>query len=133
MPVQYSCHGANISPPLQWGGVPAGATQMFVLVLNLNGQSEGPIRWAVGGIAPGAGGFAADQLPPGAIVGRSSDGHAGWVGPCPTGSQPETMVMLVYALRHEINLKPGFDPATVQRQLAGDAVATGTAYGVYKK
>lgn len=132
MPVQYSCHGANVSPPLQWSGVPAGATQMFLLALSLNGQSKGPIRWAVGGIDPSAGGFGAGQLPAGAIVGRSSNGHTGWVGPCPTGSQPETMVMLAYALRNKISLNPGFDPATVQRQLVGDTVATGIAYGVYK-
>jgi phosphatidylethanolamine-binding protein (PEBP) family uncharacterized protein len=132
MPVQYSCHGANTSPPLQWSKVPAGATQMFVLGLSLNGQSKGPIRWAVGGIDPSAGGFGAGQLPAGAVVGRSSDGHSGWVGPCPTGSQPETMVMLVYALRNKIDLAPGFEPSTVQRQLAGDTVASGIVYGVYK-
>ncbi len=132
MPVQYSCHGANISPPLQWSGMPAGAKQVFLLVLSLNGQSKGPIRWAVGGIDPSAGGFPAGQLPAGAIVGRSSDGHAGWAGPCPAANQPETMVMLVYGLRNKISLSPAFDPATVQRQLAGDAVATGIAYGIYR-
>ncbi len=132
MPVQYSCHGANTSPPLQWSKVPAGATQMFVLALSLNGESKGPIRWAVGGIDPGAGGFAAGQLPAGAVVGRSSDGHPGWVGPCPSGSRPETMVMLVYALRNKISLSPGFEPATVQHQLAGDTVGSGIVYGIFK-
>jgi phosphatidylethanolamine-binding protein (PEBP) family uncharacterized protein len=133
VPVQYTCHGANLSPPLQWSHVPAGTAQMFLLALSLNGESKGPIRWAVGGIDPSAGGFGSGQLPAGAVVGRSSDGHVGWVGPCPAGSQPETVVVLVYALRSKLNLAPGFEPSTVQRQLSGDTLASGVVYGAYKQ
>ncbi len=132
IPVQYTCHGSNLPPPLQWSHVPAGTTQMFLLALSLNGESKGPIRWAVGGISPSAGGFGPAHLPAGAVVGRSSDGHVGWVGPCPAGSQPETIVVLMYALRSKLNLRPGFEPSTVQRELSGDTLASGVAYGAYR-
>jgi phosphatidylethanolamine-binding protein (PEBP) family uncharacterized protein len=130
--VRYTCAGGNVSPPLQWGHVPAGTAQMFLLALSLNGQAQGPIRWAVGGLDPSSGGFGAGRLPAGAVVGRSSNGNTGWVGPCPARGQSQTLVVLVYALRHKLSLASGFESSTVQRQLAGNTVASGVAYGAYR-
>jgi len=104
-----------------------------VLALSLTAGSQGAIRWAVGGINPGSGGFAAGQLPPGAVVGRSSDGHVGWAGICPTGGKPQAIIMLVYALKRPLNLAAGFDPRTVQSQLRGNTLGSGIVYGAYKR
>src|ERR1700686_1033573 len=75
IPARYTCDGANVSPPLQWGKLPVGTSQLFVLALSLTAGASGAVRWAVGGIDPSSGGFPAGQLPPGAVAGRSSDGH----------------------------------------------------------
>jgi phosphatidylethanolamine-binding protein (PEBP) family uncharacterized protein len=132
IPVRYTCNGGNVSPPLQWGKLPAGTSQMLVLALSLSAGAQGAIRWAVGGINPSSGGFAAGQLPPGAVVGRSSDGHIGWSGICPVGGKPQAIIVLVYALKHPLSLATGFDPRVVQGQLRGNTLATGLVYGAYK-
>jgi phosphatidylethanolamine-binding protein (PEBP) family uncharacterized protein len=133
IPARYTCAGGNVSPPLQWGKLPAGASQLFLLALSLTAGAQGAIRWAVGGIDPSSGGFPAGQLPPGAVAGRSSDGHIGWTGICGAAGKPQAIIVLVYALRHPLHLASGFDPRTVQSQLAGNTVGTGVVYGAYKK
>ena len=133
IPVRYTCDGGNVSPPLQWGKLPTGTSQLLVLALSLSAGAQGAIRWAVGGINPSSGGFAAGQLPPGAVVGRSSDGHVGWSGICPVGGKPQAIIVLVYALKHPLSLTPGFDPRSVQSQLRGNTLGSGIVYGAYKR
>ncbi len=131
--MRYTCDGGNVSPPLQWGKLPAGTSQLLVLALSLTAGAQGAIRWAVGGINPSSGGFAAGQLPPGAVVGRSSNGHVGWAGICPEGKKPQAIIMLVYALKHPLSITSGFDPRTVQGQLRGNTLGSGIVYGAYKR
>lgn len=133
IPVRYTCDGGNVSPPLQWGKLPSGTSQLFVLALSLTAGKGGAIRWAVGGITPGSRGFPSGQLPPGAVAGRSSDGHVGWSGICGAAGKPQAIIVLVYALRHPLQLASGFDPRTVQSQLTGNTLGTGVVYGAYKK
>lgn len=134
IPARYTCTAGNVSPPLQWGKLPAGTEQLVLFAISLNGEpSQGPIRWAVSDINPSSGGFAAGQLPAGAVVGRSSEGHDGWVGPCPAKGRTQSMVILVYALRHKVKLATGFEPSTAQHRVVGNALATGLVYGTYTR
>jgi hypothetical protein len=133
IPARYTCDGGNVSPPLQWGKLPAGTSQLFVLALSLTAGAGGAIRWAVGGIDPSSGGIPAGQLPPGAVAGRSSDGHIGWSGICGAAGKPQAIIVLAYALRHPLHLSSGFDPRTVQSQLSGNSLGTGVVYGAYRK
>lgn len=133
IPAHYACGASNVSPPLQWGKLPAGTSQLFVLALSLTAGAQGAIRWAVGGIDPSSGGIPAGGLPPGAVAGRSSDGHVGWTGICGTPGKPQAVILFVYALAHPLHLSPGFDPRTVQSQLAGNTLGNGIVYGAYKK
>lgn len=133
IPARYTCDGGNVSPPLQWGKLPAGTSQLFVLALSLTAGAQGAIRWAVGGIDPSSNGIPSGGLPPGAVAGRSSDGHIGWTGICGVPGKPQAVIVLVYALAHPLHLSPGFDPRTVQSQLAGNTIGNGIVYGAYKK
>jgi phosphatidylethanolamine-binding protein (PEBP) family uncharacterized protein len=104
---------------------------MLVLALSLSGGAHRAIRWAVGGLDPATGGFATGQLPPGAVVGRNSEGRAGWADICPARGTVQSVVLLVYALRHKLNLAPGFEVSSVQSQLPTDTLANGVVYGTY--
>jgi phosphatidylethanolamine-binding protein (PEBP) family uncharacterized protein len=133
IPVRYTCNGGNVSPSLRWGKVPPGTAQMFLIALSLTAGTGGAIRWAVGGIDPAAGGFAAGQLPAGAIVGRNSEGHVGWAGACPVKGKTQSIIMLVYALRRKLNLAPGFEASSAQRQLSGNTLSNGVVFGSYQQ
>jgi Raf kinase inhibitor-like YbhB/YbcL family protein len=133
IPVRYTCEGGNVSPPLQWGKLPAGTTQMFLVALSLTAGAGGAIRWVVGGIDPSSGGFAAGQLPAGAVVGRNSEGHMGWAGACPAKGKKQSIIVLVYALHNKLNLAPGFQASSAQRQLAGNTLSNGVVFGSYQR
>jgi phosphatidylethanolamine-binding protein (PEBP) family uncharacterized protein len=131
--VRYTCEGGNVSPSLQWGKLPPGTAQLFLVALSLNSGKGGAIRWSVAGIDPSSGGFAAGQLPAGAVVGRNSEGHTTWAGACPAKGKAQNLIMLVYALRNKLSLATGFEASSVQRQLAGNTLANGVVFGTYQR
>jgi phosphatidylethanolamine-binding protein (PEBP) family uncharacterized protein len=137
IPAQYTCDGANVSPPLEWQHVPAKAAALVLFIID--DSSSGPasgIRWIVGDISPTAKGVAAGKTPAGGIVGSDTQGHSGYGGICPEHGKTSTIEFVLYALRKPISLTPGFSPATAEgeygagKDLLGSAAVT---YAVYHR
>lgn len=137
IPAQYTCDGADQSPPLQWQNVPSGAAALVLFVID--DSSSGPasgIRWIVGDISPTAKGVAAGQTPAGGIVGADTQGHSGYGGICPPHGKTSTVELVLYALRKQIPLSPGFAAAVAEseygagKDLMGSAAVT---YAVYHR
>lgn len=87
IPAEYTCDGADISPPLSWSGVPP-ATKSLVLVVQDPDAPSGVFpHWAAFDIAPNAGGLAAgygrSRPAAGFREGRNGFGGTGYRGPCP--------------------------------------------------
>ena len=81
IPVQYSCKGANIAPPLTWSA-PLGAA----LVVDDPDAVRGPyIHWIVIGIPPGSGSTGDGQTPAGGNSLPNTAGQPTYTGPCPPG------------------------------------------------
>jgi Raf kinase inhibitor-like YbhB/YbcL family protein len=79
IPAQYTCKGANVSPPLAWSAPLGGA-----LVVDDTDAPRGPyVHWIVVGIPPGPGSTADGQTPAGGTSLPNSAGQAGYSGPCP--------------------------------------------------
>ncbi|OBA77061.1 hypothetical protein A5641_20095 [Mycobacterium sp. 1554424.7] len=79
IPAQYTCKGANVSPPLTWSAPLGGA-----LVVDDTDAPRGPyVHWIVVGIPPGPGSTADGQTPAGGTSLPNSAGQAGYSGPCP--------------------------------------------------
>jgi peptidylprolyl isomerase len=131
IPARYTCAGANISPPLEWHGVPSGTAELFLLVINLSGGSN-PIQWAVAGIPPSATGMSAGSLPAGAVEGASGggSGKTGWGGICSVDSQPRQLGFLLYALRRKQGLKSGFNAMAARNGVKG-TLAMGVMLATY--
>jgi phosphatidylethanolamine-binding protein (PEBP) family uncharacterized protein len=137
IPTQYTCDGANTSPPLEWHNVSpkAAALVLFVIDDTSTGSASG-IRWVVGDISPTAKGVAAGAVPEGGIVGSDTQGHSGYGGICPAHGQTSTIQFVLYALNKKIPLSPGFQPAVAEseygagKDLLGEAAVT---YAVYHR
>ena len=87
IPAQYTCDGADISPPLTWSGVPSGA-QSLVLVVEDPDAPSGVFRhWAVFDIPAGSrgldAGYSAARPATGFHEARNDFGKPGYGGPCP--------------------------------------------------
>lgn len=87
IPSQYTCDGADISPPLAWSGVPDG-TKSLVLVVEDPDAPSGVFRhWAAFDIPAGSrgldAGYGANRPAAGFRESRNDFGKAGYGGPCP--------------------------------------------------
>ena len=87
IPLQYTCDGADISPPLTWSGVPNG-TQSLVVVIEDPDAPSGVFRhWATFDIPAGSrglgAGYSATRLSTGFHEARNEFGKSGYDGPCP--------------------------------------------------
>jgi phosphatidylethanolamine-binding protein (PEBP) family uncharacterized protein len=137
IPTQYTCDGADISPPLQWQNVPSGAAALVLFAID--DSSTGPasgIRWAVGDIDPTAKGVEAGKTPTGGIVGADTQGHAGYGGICPPHGKTSTVEFVLYALRRQIPLSPGFTPAIAESEYGASKDLMGSAavtYAIYHR
>lgn len=130
---QYTCDGADISPPLQWHDVPHGTAELFLLAIDLGGSSSEAIQWSVAGISPSSSGIPAGGLPPGAVAGLNSAGKVGWSGICGAKGQLQRVAFLFYALNHKLDLKSGFNPIQARSGLKGATLATGLTAATYKR
>jgi phosphatidylethanolamine-binding protein (PEBP) family uncharacterized protein len=123
---QYTCRGANVSPPVDWVGVPSDAKEILVLARTLVAPGRFVVNWAVAGISPSAPGIAEGKVPAGAIVGRNSFGRVGY-SLCPAkGARVGLVVIAVNALPHKLGLPPGFDPAVVNAESTQPGVQWGS-------
>jgi phosphatidylethanolamine-binding protein (PEBP) family uncharacterized protein len=130
---RYTCDGANLSPPLEWHGVPHGTAELFLLAIDLSGSANDAIQWAVAGIPPSAGGLSAGALPAGAVTGTNSAGKTDWGGVCGAKGQLHHVAFLFYALSHKLGLKAGFNPVLARSGLKGATLATGLTLATYQR
>jgi Raf kinase inhibitor-like YbhB/YbcL family protein len=137
IPSQYTCDGANISPPLEWQNVPAKAAALVLIMIDdsATGPSSG-IRWFVADINPSSKGVAAGKIPEGAIVGSDTQGKSGYGGICPPAGKTSTIQFTLYALSKKIPLTPGFQPSLAESEYGAGKLlmgAAGTTYANYHR
>lgn len=129
IPDQYTCRGRDVSPPLQWANLPAGVTELAVVVVDLD--AGGFVHWTVTGISPTVGGLEEGQLPEGAVAGPNAFGSTGWRGPCPPEGQ-HTYEFRLIALSAAPSLPTGIEAQqAVNRIVALPSLAVATITGTF--
>ena len=103
IPEQYSCKGANTSPPLAWTGIPGDAAALALVVDDPDAPGGTYRHWIVVDIPPATTGARQGQPPAGGRQLPNSAGKAGYDGPCPP-SGTHHYRFTVYALRHRLDL-----------------------------
>jgi hypothetical protein len=92
IPALHTCEGADVSPPLEWQGVPAAARSLALIVDDPDAPDpRAPkmawVHWLVYDLPPTASGLAQGAagvgLPGGARQGLNDWKRAGYGGPCP--------------------------------------------------
>jgi Raf kinase inhibitor-like YbhB/YbcL family protein len=99
IPVQFTCDGENISPPLSWSTVPEGATELRISLRDPDAPGGTFTHWLVTGIDPSSSDIDQGSVPVGATEEVNSFGERGYGGPCPPrGDDPHRYVFGVEAL-----------------------------------
>lgn len=134
IPAQYTCDGANVSPPLRWQHLPAHTKELVLFAIDDSSDgSEGGIRWIVAGIDPSLSGISAGQLPAGAVVGLNGSGKATYGGICPAKGKTASVEFVLWALRKTIPLSNGFIPAVAEHDYSHSELASATTYATYTR
>jgi Raf kinase inhibitor-like YbhB/YbcL family protein len=111
VPTRYTCRADDVSPPLLWTGVPAGAVELALVVRDID--AEGFVHWVVAGLTPDLGGIAEGSPPASAVQAANDFGRPGWAGPCPPAGT-HAYEFRVYALAQPSGVvagEPGADAA----------------------
>lgn len=99
------CKGRNVSPALEWSGVPADARSLALTVYDPDAPSgSGWWHWEVVNIPPKttklAEGASAGKMPKGSMQARNDFGKSEYDGPCPpAGDKPHRYIFTIYALK----------------------------------
>jgi Raf kinase inhibitor-like YbhB/YbcL family protein len=128
IPVQYTCKGANMAPPLAWSA-PSGAA----LVVDDPDAARGPyVHWIVTGIAPGSGSTADGQTPAGGSSLPNSAGQPGYTGPCPpAGTGTHHYRFTLYQLPATLQLPAGLAGGQAAQAIAQAATAQAQLTGTF--
>lgn len=121
IPIEHSCDGDDVSPPLAWEGAPEG-TEGFVLIVDDPDAPMGAwVHWVVYDLPPGTRELG-EAVPPRTILaaggthGENSWGKIGYGGPCPPGGT-HRYVFKLYALDARLGLDPGSGKRAVVRAM----------------
>ena len=128
IPVQYTCKGADIAPPLAWSAPLGGA----LVVDDPDAVNGLYVHWVVIGIAPGSGSTADGQTPAGATVLPNTAGQPGYKGPCPpAGTGTHHYRFTLYQLPNDYQLPGGLGGVQAAQTIAGAATAQAQLTGMF--
>ena len=93
IPKLYTCEGKDISPPLAWSGVPAGAKSLAMIMDDPDAPDPAAprmtwVHWVLWDLPPDATGLPEGvrdaQLPAGSKIGMNDMNDFAYGGPCPS-------------------------------------------------
>lgn len=137
IPAQYTCDGADISPPLTWTGGPGG-TQSYALIADDPDAPVGTwVHWVLYNIPATATSLPEnvakkESLSDGTVQGVNDFKRYGYGGPCPPGGT-HRYFFKVYALDTVLKTGPGLTKKKLLREIEGHILGQGELMGTYSR
>ncbi|WP_103939141.1 YbhB/YbcL family Raf kinase inhibitor-like protein [Thermomonospora echinospora] len=132
IPREYSHQAGDVSPPLEWTGVPDEAVELVLTCEDPDAPVGTFVHWLVAGIPPETGGVDAGEQVTDAVPGRNDYGTAGYGGPHPPpGDDPHRYFFRLTALAEPSGLRPGFTVDDLREAVEEKVVGTGTLVGTF--
>ena len=142
IPARHTCEGADVSPPLAWTGVPAGAKSLALVVDDPDAPDPAHpkmtwVHWVLYNLPASATGLpegvAHTALPAGTVEGTNDWRRTGWGGPCPPIGRHRYFFKL-YALDAALPKALGAaTKAALEKAMRGRVLAGATLVGTYQK
>jgi Raf kinase inhibitor-like YbhB/YbcL family protein len=141
IPTEYTCDGANSSPPLRISGVPEETAALALVVDDPDVPTPDRrfVHWLLWNLPADT-----EQVPQsvprgpsvselgGAVQGTNDADEVGYSGPCPPGADgPHTYRFFLYALEEEIELEAGATRDQLDAAIEGKVVAETRLEGTY--
>ena len=138
IPTEYTCEGANTSPPLRWSGAPPD-TGAFALLVDDPDAPRGTFdHWVVYDLPasttklpPGV--PAGDALAGGGKQGKNGIDQTGYMGPCPPPGPEHHYRFRLFALDAPLDLAPGRSKADVENAMDTHILAETVLTGLFSR
>lgn len=132
IPAEYTCDGANQSPPLVVVGVPPRAMSLALIVHDPDAPGGDFVHWTIWNMAPTTKSFGSGSLPLGAIEGKTDFGRSGYGGPCPPSGSHRYLFTL-YAVDLPISLDPSSTRPQLEQAMAGHILDQAVLTATYRR
>lgn len=137
IPSDFTCDGADMSPPIEWSGIPQNAQSLALIANDPDAPGGDWVHWVIYDLPPNLPGLppgvsAVETLPMGGVQGRTDFGRIGYGGPCPP-SGSHRYFFKVYVLDQMLGLKPGATKKELLKAMKGHVLAEGQLMGKYQR
>ena len=141
IPARHTCDGDDVSPPLQWSGLPAGTGSLALIVDDPDAPDPAAprmtwVHWVLYNLPATADGLpegvSAAQLPAGTREGTNDWKRTGYGGPCPPIGQHRYFHKL-YALDTELPDLGRPSKAQLLKAIEGHVLAQAELIGTYQR
>jgi Raf kinase inhibitor-like YbhB/YbcL family protein len=131
VPTRHTCMGENISPPFQFGDLPA-ETRSLVLIVEDRDATPNPwIHWLAFNIPATTTSVPAGHIPAGGTEGIANGGTHGYEGPCPKYfSGTHHYHFQLYALDIVLGLTASADKSQVAASMQNHIIDSTTLVGL---
>jgi len=144
MPVKFTCDGNDVSPKLQWSGVPDNAKSLALICDDPDAPLGTWVHWVIFNIPPDVDEFDEKYTPSKGLSKAFSRGEGpidgindfrcyGYNGPCPPKGPAHRYYFKLYALDMALNLKTGATKADVEQAMHGHVIAQTELIGKYQR
>lgn len=145
IPRRYTGEGEDISPPLQWTGLPTGTQELALICDDPDAPTPEPwVHWVLYKIPPQTTGLpeglpktAQLSHPPGAMQGKNSwttGQMIGYRGPMPPpGHGVHHYHFTLYALDAPLSIQPGETKKNLLKKMEGHILAAAELIGTYQR
>ncbi len=137
IPGKYTCDGADVSPPLNWGALPAGTKSLALICDDPDAPVGTWVHWVYYDIPAGTEGLpenvAPDERPTeGGTQGINDFRKIGYGGPCPPGGTHRYYFKL-YALDTTLNLSSGATKKQLLKAMEKHIIGQTQLMGKYRR
>ena len=137
IPRQYTCDGINISPPLEWTGLPKSAKTIAIIADDPDAPAGTWVHWVIFNLPADTLGMvenvpATEDVAGGGLQGKNDFQKIGYGGPCPP-SGTHRYFFKIYALDGELPLKAGATKSEVEKASEGHIVGQAQLMGTYRR
>jgi Raf kinase inhibitor-like YbhB/YbcL family protein len=142
IPRRYTADGEDLSPPLNWTGVPQGTQELALIVDDPDAPRAEPwVHWVlykipadVQALPEGLPPTPTLDFPPGARQGKNSWGTYGYRGPAPPrGHGTHHYHFRLYALDAPLATAQGLDKQGLLKAMKGHVLAEAELVGTYER
>ncbi len=129
IPAEFTCNGANVSPPLKFSNLPSSAESLVLIVDDPDANNW--VHWLVWNILPNITGLSKGEniaFP----QGKNSFGNQKYDGPCPPSATHRYFFRL-YALDKMLDLQSGTTRAQLEAAMSGHIIEQAQLIGTFAK